>query len=118
MPILILFALLASFSVEAQTVSNTKFVLLPASVCLEPHSREVEAICRTKSFSGDVSLLKLVPSTTDRNVFASFERGAESDDMELLCYRCSLKKKQKSDCGRYSQIWGQEKWASKCPESP
>ncbi|QDK40569.1 hypothetical protein DOM21_03695 [Bacteriovorax stolpii] len=49
-------------------------------------------------------------------MLTSLPATTETDELELLCYRCALNKVEKSFCGRYSNIWNKSSWVSKCPE--
>lgn len=57
-----------------------------------------------------------VMTAGENGTLTSLPTMSETDELELLCYRCVLKKVEKSSCGRYANIWDKPSKISKCPE--
>ncbi len=119
MPIFIICALLISSVALAEepTKYHNQFLLVPVEKCNNPKDESTRDLCsKILEFPGDITKFKLAPGTEGQaSVQLRFDQSTEADDMELLCYRCSLKKVPQVTCGRYKTIWGDAAWAKQCP---
>ena len=95
--------------------SNSKYLLVPASKCAAVADKMPD-ICTPQKLPFDIDNLNLVPSLTSGYFEVSFKASTESDEKELLCYRCTLGKGSQDKCGRYKNVWQDRKWTENCPK--
>lgn len=115
MPILVICSILMSFIACAEEGKNiqNQFVLVPVEKCMAVKDKQARELCSAHAFPGDVTQYKLVPGSYGKASVRMMS--TETDGVELLCYRCSLKKVAQESCGRYKSVWGNEAWVKQCP---
>jgi len=94
----------------------SKFVLLPAEYCAAATSTNVKQLCSPKPLPYDLDNYSIVPTGEAGYVQLAFKNSVETDNLELLCYRCTLGKGVKDNCARYENVWGNRSWTEQCPK--
>ncbi|MNL31617.1 hypothetical protein D3C87_1534150 [compost metagenome] len=99
-----------------EKTSNT-FLLVPASACsVKEKSPVMRKFCSPVKVPFDLKDYSIIPSADTGYVHLAIKNSTEDDDLELLCYRCTLEKGSKEKCGRYENIWGNRGWTESCPK--
>lgn len=96
---------------------KAKYILVPTDVCKTADVAEkVRQVCTPQRLPVDFKDYR-VQQTSDIGVFElTYKNSDESDDFELLCYRCTLEKGAVGKCGRYKNVWGDRNWTVNCPK--
>lgn len=112
-------ALLITGSVSAQEGKN-QYVILDLQNCIQKVRKAnlPESFCKTTPLPFDQRHIEMLPAENGNTYYLMSSKGEETDGLELLCYRCTIKKDWKGDCGRYTSVRGNESWAKKCPTAP
>lgn len=106
---------LAESDVDEKTYSQD-FMMISAKKCLDKASVNADFFCKGNFTPKNLNRHQL--QVVDENkalVRFSSSAGSESDELELLCYRCSFKKIDKKYCGRFQSVWDKPQFAPKCP---
>lgn len=99
------------------STSNSTYIIFAEGDCTVEESDPKKSICTGKSRVNELIGGTLLPSRNLGVGFFKISASAEEDQLELLCYRCVLKKEIKSSCGRYSNVWGNQDHILKCPRT-
>lgn len=110
-----LFAQAKNPAIYSVDMPKSKYLLIPASKCATLGDK-IPEVCSPQKLPFDIENFDLVPSFTAGYFEVSVKNSTESDEKELLCYRCTLGKGSQDKCGRYKNVWEDRKWTEKCPK--
>ena len=95
----------------------SKYLLIPAEMCASMEvSQLAKKFCSPQRLPFDLKNYSIVPSLEAGYVQLAVKNSAETDNLELLCYRCTLEKGAKDKCSRFENVWGNRKWTESCPK--
>ena len=99
---------------------KSRYIIIDQNKCVEiaKQSKLPNSFCKSGQLPFDQRRFQAIQTESGGGTFYVLaSNGNETDELELLCFRCTIKNWQ-GECGRFTSVRGNESWAKKCPEAP